>query len=190
AYGPIGNSSLRPEESASYEAGIEKEIFDNLRVNFTYFQSQLKNLIDFSYTDGYINIGKARIRGLESEFSYLLNKQLSLGLSYTWLDTENNDSHKELARRPSDKIVLKVKSGVGKLTSYFDLAYFGHRYSDMEGVQLLKPYILANISLNYQLKENLNIFGRLENIINEKYEEITGYQTPKFSAYAGMKIDF
>lgn len=190
AWGPIGNSSLSPEESASYEAGIEKEIFDNLRVNFNYFHSQLKNLIDFSYTDGYINIGKARIRGLESEFSYLLNKQLSLGLSYTWLDTENKDNHKELARRPSDKIVLKVKAGVGKLTSYFDLAYFGHRYSDMEGAQLLKSYILANISLNYQLKENLNIFGRLENIIDEKYEVVAGYQTPKFSAYAGMKIDF
>jgi vitamin B12 transporter len=190
AYGPIGNASLSPEESASYEVGIEKEISDNLRANFNYFNSELKNLIDFSYSDGYINIGKARIRGVESEFSYLLNKQLSLGLSYTWLDAENKNNHKELARRPSDKIVFKVKAGLGKLTSYFDLAYFGHRYSDMEGAQLLKPYILANISLNYQLKEKLNIFGRFEYIINEKYEEIAGYQTPKFSAYVGMKIEF
>lgn len=190
AYGPIGNTKLRPEESESYEVGIEKDITGIFKVNLNYFHSQLKNLIDFSNTQGYINIGKASIIGLESEFSYYLNKYLRLSLGYTWLDTENKDSHTELARRPANKIVLKIKGELNKLAIYFDLAYIGHRYSDTAGTQLLKSYILGNISLNYKLKENLNIFARFENILNEKYEEIAGYQTPKFSAYGGMKMEF
>ena len=190
AYGPIGNSNLKPEESESYEVGIEKNITDNFKLNFTYFRSQLKNLIDFSNIQGYINIGKARIKGIESELNYSLNKHLELGLSYMWLDTENKNNRAPLARRPANKVVLKIKSEFARFTTYFDLAYVGHRTSDTEGAELLKSYVLGNISLNYKLKENLSIFGRIENILDEKYEEVRGYQTPLLAVYGGMRLEF
>lgn len=190
AWGPIGNSNLKPEESGSYEAGMENNITDKLKTEFNYFNTNLTNLIDFSSTEGYINIGKARIKGVESIISYDLNEYLTLNLGYTYLDTENKDNHEELARRPSNKVALKLKGTFDRLTGYFDLSYVGRRTSDTAGTELLKSYILANIALNYKLKENLNVFGRIENLLNYDYELITGYQTPKLSAYAGMKLEF
>ena len=169
---------------------MENNITDKLKTELNYFNTDLKNLIDYSNTEGYINIGKARIRGIESIISYALNEYLTLSLSYTHLDTENKDNHEELARRPSDKAVLKLKGTFDRLTGYFDLSYVGGRTSDTAGTELLKPYVLANIALNYKLKENLNLFGRIENLLNYDYELITGYQTPKLSAYAGMKLEF
>lgn len=190
AWGPIGNNNLKPEESESYEAGLENKITDKLKTEVNYFNTNLKNLIDYSATEGYINIGKARIRGIETIISYALNDYLTFGLSYTHLDTENKDSRVELARRPSEKVVFKIKGTLNRLTGYFDLAYVGRRTSDTAGTELLKPYILGNITLNYKLKESLNIFARIENLLNYDYEEITGYQTPKLSAYAGAKLEF
>jgi vitamin B12 transporter len=190
AFGPIGNTNLKPEESKSYEAGFEQEITDDLKMEITYFHSQLKNLIDFVWGQGYVNIGKARIKGIESNINYKLLKNLTLTLGYTWMDTENKENHTELARRPLNKLVFKLKNEIDRLSIFFDISYVGHRYSDTSGTQLLKPYILSNLALNYKLRDNLEIFSRLENILDEKYEEVKGYQTPKFSAYAGLKISF
>jgi len=190
AWGPIGNTNLKPEESESYEAGFEQEITDNLKMEITYFHSQLKNLIDFVSGQGYVNIGKARIKGIESKIDYQLMKNLTLTLGYTGMDTENKENHAELARRPLNKLVFKLKNEIDRLTIFFDISYVGHRYSDNSGTQLLKPYILSNLALNYKLKDNLEVFSRFENIFDEKYEEVKGYQTPKFSGYAGFKISF
>ncbi|MFA5411499.1 MAG: TonB-dependent receptor [Candidatus Omnitrophota bacterium] len=190
SYGPIGNAALQPEESQSYEAGVEQEVFDDLKLSLGYFHSQLKNLIDYDYTAGYVNVGKSRIKGLESGLDYKANKNWSFGLGYTWLDTENKDNGAELARRPANKVTLKIKSEFDRLSAAFGLSYVGHRTSDTAGSQLLKSYILGNLSFNYRLRDNLDIFTRFENILDEKYEQIAGYQTPKFSAYAGFKVEF
>jgi len=190
AWGPIGNTNLKSEESKSYEAGFEQGITDNLKMEITYFHSQLKNLIDFISGQGYVNIGKARIKGIEGNINYKLIKNLTLSLGYAWMDTENKENHAELARRPLNKIVFKLKNEINRLTIFFDISYIGHRYSDTSGTQLLKPYILSNLALNYKLRDNLEIFSRFENILDEKYEEIQGCQTPEFSAYAGLKVSF
>ncbi|MCM8789431.1 MAG: TonB-dependent receptor [Candidatus Omnitrophica bacterium] len=190
AWGPIGNSSLQPEESESYELGIENRILEGLGIEVNYFHSQLKNLVDFDNTLGYINVGKSRIKGIESGLDYRLNKFLDFGLYYTWMDTENKDNHAELARRPANKVVFKLKAGFDRLTADFYISYIGHRLSDTAGTQLLKSYTLGNLALNYKINKNLDIFSRFENILDDKYEEITGYQTPKFSTFAGIKLSF
>lgn len=189
-WGPIGNSSLEPEGSQSCELGIEKKITEDIHASVNYFRSLLENLIEYDYTLGYVNIGKSRIEGLEGELNYRLNKFFDIALGYTWMDTENKDTGVELARRPANKAVLKIKGGFERLTSYFDISYIGHRLSDTAGTQLLKSYILGNVSLNYKVNDKIDVFGRFENILADKYEEITGYQTPKISALAGINVHF
>jgi len=45
---PVGNRNLKPEESTSYEAGIEQGIYkDMFLYEGTYFNTHFKNLIDF-----------------------------------------------------------------------------------------------------------------------------------------------
>ncbi|MCM8800629.1 MAG: TonB-dependent receptor [Candidatus Omnitrophica bacterium] len=190
AWGPIGNSNLKPEKSETYEIGFEHKFNDNLKLSSVYFHSQLKDLIDYIGGQGYVNVSKSRIKGIENELIYSLNKNIDLSLGYTWLDTENKENHAELARRPSNKVLFRIKGEFDKLTTYLDISYTGHRFSDTSGNQLLKPYVLGNIAINYKLKDNFEVFSRVENIVDEKYEEIKGYQTSKFSLFFGTRLIF
>jgi len=187
---PVGNSNLDPERSGTYELGVSQEIGEKINYDVLYFHSKIKDMIDYTFGTGYTNVAKSRIKGVENSIGYQLNEKLKLGLSYTWLDARNNNTRMELARRPSNKVTLKTKFNCRKISTNFDLSYIGHRYSDNSNTQLLKPYVLGNFSLNYDKSENVNLFARIENVFNEKYEEIAGYQTPKFSWYLGTKISF
>jgi len=52
----------------------------------------------------------------------------------------------------------------------------------------LDRYVLFNLAAAYDITGNFQIFGRIDNLFNTKYEEILGYGTYGFSAYAGLKI--
>lgn len=188
AWGPIGNSQLQPEESRTFEAGFDNNLLEDCKISVVYFNSAMDNLIDFSNTVGYININKSTIEGIETSLDYFFNENLSAGLSYTWLDTENRSNGADLGRRPRNKVVFDVKGSIGKLGVNFDISYVGHRYSDTAGQELLKAYILGNLSMNYALKENTDLFCRFANIFDTDYEEIRGYQTEPFAVYGGLRL--
>ena len=181
-----GNRNLNPEESRSYEAGFEQNIWNNLNFGSTFFHTRVSNLIQWMPT-GYMNTGAARLKGVESFVEYLFNESTSLKVSYTHMEAQRLSDGMRLARRPNNKVVCQFKTTVGKLDIFTDISYVGNR---VDGPNVLKPYVLANAALNYSVNDKFNVFLRFENILNERYELVDGYQTPKFSAYLGAKIEF
>jgi len=187
-----GNSNLNPEESESYDFGFEQNIGKKFSLGSTYFHTKIKNAIEWVSTGlwvgEYRNIGKSRIYGVESFIKYLINRNTSLTISYTHMDTKKISDGTRLLRRPNNKLTAKFKTVSGKLNISTGLSYVGNRLNTSSSK--LKSYILANIALNYEVNNKLNIFLRLENALDENYELIKGYQTPKFSAYTGIKLKF
>jgi vitamin B12 transporter len=57
-------------------------------------------------------------------------------------------------------------------------------------VQELDAYTLVNLSARYRLNPNLELYGRVENLFDEFYEEAWSYATPGLSAYAGIRITY
>jgi vitamin B12 transporter len=190
-----GNSSLNPEKSESYDLGFEQKVGDLLIVGSTYFHTHIKNLIEWTpdfpgaWTGEYDNIGKARIWGLENFLKYNFNDNSNLKLSYTYMDTEDKSDGSRLLRRPDNKVVISFNTLINKLKISSDLSYVGNRI-DYPGTVKLKSYILGNLSFNYQVNDNLNTFLRFENILDDDYELVEGYQTPEFSWYLGAKYTF
>jgi len=192
-YSPLyGNSGLNPEESESYDLGFEQNIGKKFSLGSTYFHTKIKNAIDWVSTGFWVgeyrNIGKSRIYGIENFIKYLVNKSTSLTISYTHMDTKKISDGTRLLCRPNNKLTAKFKTVLGKLDISTDLSYVGNRIDTSSSK--LKSYILANIALNYQANSKLNIFLRFENVFDKDYELIKGYQTPKFSAYTGIKLKF
>ena len=183
-----GNKSLNPEESESYEAGFEQELGEYLTLGSTYFHTHIKNMIDMNYPNPYENVGKARIYGIESFGECLLNDNTTLTLTYTHMDTEELSGGTRLLRRPNSKVTCKIKTAFKKLDIAANVSYVGNRI-DTSNVKL-KSYILGNISFDYQVNDKLNTFLRFENILDDDYELVNGYQTPKFSWYLGAKYKF
>ncbi|MEW6439904.1 MAG: TonB-dependent receptor [bacterium] len=96
-FGTVGNPDLEPEESFSWEAGLD-QLFWNGRIQLgaTYFENQYDNLITFVFIPGtatstFANIQEAESRGVEVTGQITVGWGVTLGGNYTYLETEVTD---------------------------------------------------------------------------------------------------
>jgi len=67
---------------------------------------------------------------------------------------------------------------------------FGGAPDFPSGVIALDDYLLVTAAASYKLNSGLEIYGRVENVLNEDYEEIFGFETAGLAAYAGLRWKF
>jgi vitamin B12 transporter len=62
----------------------------------------------------------------------------------------------------------------------------------VEGATLvpLDNYALLDISANYIVADGWELFGRVENALDENYRELPGYNTAGRAAYLGTRFSF
>ncbi len=191
-----GNTNLSPEKSYSYEAGLEQPFFaEKMDVGLTFFHNNYKNLIDAVYNpntfivEQYKNVSKSRSFGYESQLKLYLFKDFKITGNYTWLDTENKETHLELIRRAKNKADLNFDYKLStKMDFNLDLRYVGSRFDS--GNIKLKRYFLVGFATYYDITDNFRLYARVENLLDRRYEEIKGYSTPGASLYAGIKAKF
>ncbi len=197
SWGPTGNVNLKPEKCRGMDLGVEQE-FLNKRIilGAIYFRNDFKNLIDFESGLGFINIKKAKTEGIELSAFIKLIKDLTLGLNYTYTDTEDKNTGRKLLRRPRHKFGLDVNyQFIEKGNINLGFTYIGKR-DDMDWSVWparrveLDGYPLVNLSTSYEVFKNFQLFGKVENLLNKKYEEVKGYGTPGISLFGGIKVTF
>ncbi|MDD5422482.1 MAG: TonB-dependent receptor [Candidatus Omnitrophota bacterium] len=190
-----GNVNLKPETSQSYELGIDQYLFgDRLILNATYFNLMLHDLINTTtnsvfYTSKFENTGKARSYGIELGAKAKPIDTVNLGASYTYDYTKDFSTDRPLLRRPLHK--LKISSWMQispKWDVDLEVLVNGLRYD--VNVDKLKPYTVVNISTNYKIAKNLDIYLKIANMFNKRYEEVRGFGESPFAAYAGAKSSF
>ena len=54
----------------------------------------------------------------------------------------------------------------------------------------MQEYVLANLGLDYKLSSRVALFGRVENLLDEDYEDVFSYATSGRAAYAGLRLSF
>lgn len=194
-WGPVGNEHLKPEENAGWDIGIEQYFLKGTAsAGVTYFRSEFRNLIDFDFSRGYINIGRARTRGVEIYAEAKPNEGLRCRASYTRLEAQDLDSGAALLRRPKEKLTAAFDySFLKNWEMRFSTVYTGKRSDkDFSGLTarevILASYWLLDASLSFDLSSHVQLFGRFDNILNAKYETVFGYGTPGFAAYGGFKL--
>ena len=96
----VGNPDLEPEESFSWDAGVEFTVLKgSATVDVTYFNADLTNEIT-GFGNSSINlVGKSERNGIEVASQVIVAPGLSLGGSYTYLDATDPDGAAEV-RRP------------------------------------------------------------------------------------------
>jgi len=195
SWGPIGNENLKPEETASWDLGIEQALWDGkIRVGGTYFSSRYENLIDYDYTEGYINIARASSKGVEFLLEIEPAENLAFSASYSHIEAKDKNTGEALLRRPKDKFTAKLNvrfAAKGRIV--LSLTHLGARV-DQEWIDWIAtrarmaPFTLLNAVGSYDILPNIQLFLRLDNILDQRYELIKGYGTPARSIYGGFKI--
>ncbi len=195
-FSSFGNPDLKPEESTGWDVGIEQSINDDQTTfSVTYFNNDFENIIEFdSDLSTYSNVAKATTEGVELTASTQLSKKLSVNSSYTYTDTEDKTSGEELFRRARDKVGVNVNYELNSKTRlnlnalYVGERDFLNRATNPDTRKRLDGYTLVNLGMTVDLSESFQVFGRIENLFDEAYEEVFGYGTAGVSVFVGFKM--
>ena len=194
-WGPIGNTGLKPEESAGWDAGIDQEFpGGRIKLGATYFRNRFRNLITFDYVHGYVNVGRALTRGIEISGEAAASDNLSFRVAYTRMDATDEDTGLALLRRPKDKFSAGLDFHLfGSLDFDATLSRTGRR-SDLDFTSwasspiVLPAYTLLDATVSFSARRGVELFLRLENILNTRYEMIYGYGSPGFCMFTGVRV--
>ena len=206
----IGNPDLKPEESLSYEVGIDQTFFDDaLEVQLAVFYQDLENEINgfvfdpatFLFT-AENSVGNSTRKGVEASATFNLTDNLSFGGSYTYTDsTESNGSGSDVRelRRPRHSGSLNTSYRfLEERANLSIVADYGGSSTDIffppfpapSEIVRLESFWLLDVTAGYDINQNTNVFVRANNLLNEEYEQVLGYQAPGRSAYAGFRLSF
>ncbi len=193
-----GNENLSPEQSKGGDIGIEY-IAQNARHFFdiTYYHREIEDLITGSGNTA-VNIdGESNSKGVELTYELKASDVTSLRAAYTYNDTEDGDGN-QLVRRPKhhfsaalDYAMLNKTLNLGinlrHVKDRVDTAF----NSDFTTTAVeLDDYTVVDFGARYRVNESVFVKARIENVFDEKYQEVLGYGTAERAYYLGLTGDF
>jgi len=194
----FGNPDLEPEVARTYELAIGGRGLDRrLDLELRLFRTDYDDLITIDPESfSAINLDRARVTGAGLETRYQASDALWLRGSYTWQKAEDRDSGERLLRRPRHK---------GAITVAWDQADIWRLALDLIATGEQRDVPVAEFAANNPAwwrvdlaggwtlpfaSRRLQLIGRVENLFDEQYSEITGFPAPGINAYAGVKATF
>ena len=200
-YSDYGNLALKPEEAKSWDLSVEHSLLDGrLRGAITYFDRQITNQIDFVSTNtppygGYANVAKTRAKGFEVEGGFEVSSLLTLSANYTNMDAVNKsagaNNGKDLARRAGETASADAQLNLANgLTGGVTMQYVGQSFDNATNTRRLKSYVLTDVRVSYPINDTFELYGRVENLFDQRYETLYRYGTLGRGAFAGVRAKF
>lgn len=191
-----GNPNLEPEEVENWDVGVEQRLWNERgRLDVTYFEQDFSNLIDFS-TGIARNLSDANTSGVEVSASAELGEHLTGSVAYTFLETED-DTGADLLRRPKHsahgRVTYKEERWYATVTArwvgdtpdaLFDPLTFATTRLRNDG------YTRINLASGYNVTEHMELYGRIENLLNDHYETVAAFETVGITVIAGIRGQF
>ncbi|MBF9060963.1 TonB-dependent receptor [Rhodobacterales bacterium HKCCSP123] len=203
----FGNPNLQPEESISFELGIDREFTNGASLSATLFRLDIENLVAF---DACPNIGApnfecqpgtfstlqnlpgtSRRQGIELSGRLPLSGAITLTGAYTYTDARNASGDR-LLLVPEHDIALGIDAEwangwSGNLTAQ---RVIGVLDSDFPVATPLPDYTLVNASLGYELSDGVEAYVRVHNLFNEEYQSRRGFGTSDRAVYLGLRARY
>ncbi len=193
-----GNPGLKPERAKGWDIGVDQWILrDALSVEATYFDQRITDLIQGAGTTSINLDGTSTIHGIELGATAYLMDGLTVRAAYTFLDGEDADGI-TLARRPENVASLDIGYSFldGAAALNLGIVYTGGQqdiafdaFYNQSRVEL-DSYTLVNLAGSYRFNDHAEAFARVENLFDERYEDVYGYGGMGRLAVAGVKLSF
>lgn len=194
-YSTYGNPALLPEESESWDVGITHSFLDRrAQIGVTYFERDSTNLIGFVSTATppfgfYDNTELASAKGWEFGLAVRPVDGFDVALNYTNIDAIDETTGNKLARRAEDKADLvvdyRMSNGIGIGAT---VLVVGDSFDNASNTRQLDGYVVADLRASYGVTEQLEIFGRVENLFDEEYETVYRYGQPGRAVFGGVRF--
>ena len=186
--GHVGNKNLKPQEGNTIEFGINHNFSDTLTGTFNIFHTHAKNQIAFVSVPSDSNPFAGEYRNTEKTdstgFNISLNKQFnehwstSLGYSYLHINRAKDNFNINLdGQLPESTLDIGVNYQSDKLTASLYGRGVMNRYGNKAYNEMRNyaNYWVWNLAANYQIRPEITVFGRLNNIFDQFYTDMTSY---------------
>lgn len=205
-----GNAALQPERSRGWDAGVtQRALGGAVEASATYFRRSSFDLITFvscaSPLTGictgrpggtYDNIARTLAQGVEATLLLRPSDALTFSASYTYLDAKNRSTGtanfgRDLARRPDSSTTVNAdyRWPFG-LTAGATVTMVGDSFDNASNARRLDGYVITDVRASFPVSRNLEVYGRIENVFNERYETIYQYGQPGRGAFGGVRVTY
>lgn len=206
----FGNQSLKPERSKGWDAGITQQLVDGrLEGSVTYFQRDSSDLITFIScplprtgictnrpSGTFDNVARARAEGVEIGLTIRPVDALRLQANYTYTNATNRSRGspnfgRQLVRRPLHSVtaLLDYRWAFG-LETGFTITHVGATFDNASNSRKVEGYALADLRASFPVTGRIDIYGRIENLLDERYEAVFRFGSPGRAAYAGVRLRY
>lgn len=210
------NPSLQPERSRSVEAGVDQAFAGGLGLlEATWFRNSFDDLIvavgRFVESSRYRtdNISNARAKGLELASTVRTRASgfdIQGRVSYTFLDSQilavDRDNAapspftagQALLNRPRHQWALDAGLSHGRATGWIRGGGRGRvlsvepSYGTFGGLFEAAGYKVWTAGASWRVSRQLELFGRIDNLFDRRYEEVFGFPALGRGAVAGLRI--
>jgi iron complex outermembrane receptor protein len=200
------NSGLKHQVGNNCEVGIKDNSFGFLDVNAAYYLIDNKNEIYYDpLTFQNQNYHHIVHHGLELEASADIFERISVFFGYTFQKSffvGGTFASKNVPLVPENKVFAAISiKPIDPLNIDLAVNYVGSRYvasDQLNEVSRLKPYVTLDLGVSYEM-ENIRFFGRINNILNEKYfsnatknwlGNTAFYPAPEMNLEGGVSVIF
>ncbi|MCB2065081.1 MAG: TonB-dependent receptor [Erythrobacter sp.] len=201
-----GNLALTPEQSTSVDLGVaygertmaRQPVYAALTLYRRDTDNQIAYASCFGQTTGictnrpfgtYDNLARTRAQGVEAEVWARPAQSVSLGAAFTFTHAEDRTTGRDLARRPRHSATLTGEwQALDRLQLGADVRIVSDSWDDAFNSVRLDGYELLTLRASFQATDEVEFFGRVENVWDEQYQTAAGYGTMGRAAYVGARL--
>ena len=193
----FGNTELNPETSRTYEVGLRQEAWHHRAgVDGTWYLTDTQDLIQAARVTSTVfqaqNISRARMSGVEMRGWLDPIDALHLGANWTYTDATDRIAQDELTRIPAMTWSADIRYDFlrrWRLTVH--PLFVGHQ-EESTGAncrQRVKAYGRLDGSISVQATKELNLYLRVENLLNRHYSEVLGFPAAETLVFIGGTVE-
>jgi Outer membrane cobalamin receptor protein len=184
-------AELKEESSSGYDLGLEYYRDSGLSAQLTWFEQSTEDEIiyDMQNWTGYLQAdGRSHSKGVELQFSLPIANWAQLDTVFT----------RNLTQTSLDQTRIHRPGKTANVSLYLYPAeslviLLNNRWeSDVLDVdrQPMDSYQVLDLSATFTLVPGWEVFGRVENALDEEYQEVSGYYTSRRAGYIGTRFSF
>lgn len=166
------NPDLKPEESFSYEIGVDQKLNHNIDLGLSIYRNKVDNLISFQ-AGKLVNVNKATFTGGEASFKWQQD-ELFLTTTYAYVQAKDDETKKDLTRRPRQSLTLTTgwDDGVYGISASIVAKSNSTDFADYPSTTptTTPGYVSTNVNAFWQATPMIKLFTNIENIGDVNYK--------------------
>ncbi len=184
---------LRPETAEGYEAAIGWASADGrIEGRATVYRLNVEDQITYvfdpvTFESVYVNVAETATDGVELEGRVRLGGGFDLSLAYAWTDARDETTGARLLRVPEQAGSATLGWTGERLSGALTVRAEGDQ-DDAGGVR--EAFVAAQLNGSWSLSDRTTLTARIENLADERYQQVFGYGEPGRSGYLGVRLRY